>query len=124
VEINSHPQRLDLDAPALRFGLARGMKTSVNPDAHTVEGLSDVDYGVGIARKGWCTPDDVMNAWPLERFLAHLAARRRDAGAGAVSVAVPASGPSETAPRSRRRGAANPPARGKGRKGRGHAEKT
>ncbi len=81
VEINSHPQRLDLDAPALRFGLARGMKTSVNPDAHTVAGLSDIEYGVGIARGGGCAPDDVMNAWPLDRLLDHLAARRRAAGA-------------------------------------------
>ena len=76
VEINAHPQRLDLDAPALRYGLARGMRTSVNPDAHSVEGLSDVAYGVGIARRGWCRAEDVLNAWPLERLLEHLAARR------------------------------------------------
>jgi DNA polymerase (family 10) len=57
------------------------MKTSVNPDAHTVAGLSDIEYGVGIARKGGCAPDDVMNAWPLDRLLDHLTARRRAAGA-------------------------------------------
>jgi DNA polymerase (family 10) len=79
VEINSHPQRLDLDPPALRYGLARGMKTSVNPDAHDVAGLSDIGYGVGIARKGWCTSDDVLNAWPLDRLLNWLAARRKGA---------------------------------------------
>jgi len=89
VEINSHPQRLDLDAPALRFGLARGLKTSVNPDAHEVEGLAHVEYGIGTARKGWCTRDDVLNALPLDRLLEWLAARRRGAGAGGGRVAVP-----------------------------------
>jgi DNA polymerase (family X) len=79
VELNSHPERLDLDPPSLRYGLARGMKTSVNPDAHEVSGLKDIRHGIGIARKGWCTRDDVLNAWPLERLLEWLAARRRSA---------------------------------------------
>jgi DNA polymerase (family 10) len=81
VEVNAHPQRLDLDWENLRYGLARGMKTAIDPDAHDVDGLDVVEYGVGIARKGGCTADDVLNAWPLERLLEHLAARRRDAGA-------------------------------------------
>jgi DNA polymerase (family 10) len=85
VEINAHPERLDLDPPSLRYGLARGLKTSVNPDAHSTEGLADVRYGVGVARKGWCTPDDVLNAWPLDRLLDHLAARRARAGGRARS---------------------------------------
>jgi DNA polymerase (family 10) len=80
VELNAHPQRLDLDWQGLRYGLERGMKTSINPDAHAPEGLDDVEYGIGIARKGWCTVEDVVNAWPLERLLDHLVARRRDAG--------------------------------------------
>lgn len=81
VEINSHPERLDLDPSGVRYGLARGMKTSIDPDAHSTDGLRDVRYGVGIARKGWATADDVLNAWPLDRLLDHLAARRRRAGA-------------------------------------------
>jgi len=76
VEINAHPERLDIDAKALRYGLARGMQTAVNPDAHSTEGLQDIRYGLGIARKGWCTPDDVLNAWPLDRLLDHLSSRR------------------------------------------------
>ncbi len=88
VEINAHPQRLDLDWPSLRYGLPRGMKTSVNPDAHDAAGLSDIVYGVGIARKGWCTVDDVLDAWAVDKLLAHLRARRRDAGAGRKPVAI------------------------------------
>lgn len=79
VEINAHPQRLNLDARALRYGLARGMRTSVNPDSHSVAGLRDVEYGLGTARRGGCRAEDILNAWPLDRLLDHLAARRRGA---------------------------------------------
>jgi len=81
VEVNAHPSRLDLDWRSLRYGLNKGMKTSINPDAHATDGLRDMKYGIGVARKGWCTKDDVLNAWPLERLLEHLRHRRRDAGA-------------------------------------------
>ena len=76
VEINAHPMRLDLDPPALRYGTPKGMKTSVNPDAHEAAGLDDVRWGVGVARRGWCTADDVLNAWPLERLLHWLGSRK------------------------------------------------
>jgi DNA polymerase (family 10) len=80
VEVNAHPSRLDLDWRNLRYGLNKGMKTSINPDAHATNGLRDMEYGVGVARKGWCTKDDVLNAWRLERLLEYLRNRRRDAG--------------------------------------------
>lgn len=79
VEINSHPMRLDLDPAALRYGVPKGMKTSVDPDAHEAGGLDDVRWGVGVARRGWCTADDVLNAWPLERLLHWLEERKRRA---------------------------------------------
>jgi DNA polymerase (family 10) len=80
VEINAHPSRLDLDWRELRYGLNQGVKTCINPDAHAVEGIRDMEYGVGVARKGWCTAEDALNAWPLDRLLDHLRRRRRDAG--------------------------------------------
>lgn len=80
VEVNAHPQRLDLDWETLRYGLGRGLTTAINPDAHDVPGLDLIDHGLGIARKGGCRRDDVLNARPLDRLLEHLAARRRDAG--------------------------------------------
>jgi len=66
----------------LRRGLGYGMKTCINPDAHSVEGLSDLVHGVGVARKGWCTAEEALNTWPLQRLLDHLRARRRAAGVG------------------------------------------
>ncbi len=76
VEVNAHPQRLDLDWRGLRYGLPRGLLTAIDPDAHDAEGLDVVDYGLGIARKGWCTAGDVLNARSLEALLEHLRARR------------------------------------------------
>ncbi len=82
VEINAHPSRLDLDWNGVRYGIARGMKTSIDPDSHSTGGLHDIAYGIGVARKGGCTAEDVLNAWPLARLLDHLAQRRARAGVG------------------------------------------
>lgn len=80
IEINAHPQRLDLDPAGLRRGLAAGMKTSVNPDSHETAGLYDVAYGIDTARRGWCTASDVLNALSLPELLDWLKLRRKRAG--------------------------------------------
>ena len=76
VEINANPRRLDLDWREVPAGKARGVKFAVNPDAHHVSGYLDLPYGVGVARKGWLTRDDVINTLPVDRALALLQARR------------------------------------------------
>jgi len=76
IEINADPHRLDLDWRLLRQARARGVPISIGADAHSVAGLANVEYGIGIARKGWLTKDDVLNAQPVEGFLAHVARRR------------------------------------------------
>jgi len=81
IEINAHPQRLDLDPAGLRHGLAKGMKTSINPDAHETAGLTDIAYGIETARRGWCTAGDVLNALTLPELLTWLRERRKRAGA-------------------------------------------
>ena len=65
IEINAHPKRLDLDWQNLRYGLKRGMKTCINPDAHSTEGLHHMTNGLETARKGWCTRADVLNTLSL-----------------------------------------------------------
>jgi DNA polymerase (family 10) len=76
LEINADPHRLDLDWRVLGRAREAGVAVSIGADAHNAAGIRNVDYGVAMARKGWLGPDDVLNARPLEGFLAHAARRR------------------------------------------------
>jgi len=78
LEINASPYRLDLDWRWLRRARELGILISINPDAHSLEGLDDVNYGVMVARKGWLAPDDVLNTYPPAEVAQIL--RRRRAG--------------------------------------------
>jgi DNA polymerase (family 10) len=76
MEINASPYRLDLDWRWLRRAKELGILISINPDAHSLEGLDDVNYGVTTARKGWLAPEDVLNTYsPAE--VAKILRRRR-----------------------------------------------
>jgi DNA polymerase (family X) len=76
IELNANPHRLDLDWRHLRAAHAQGLLTSINPDAHSPEGLRDVTYGVGIARKGSVTSTQVLNARGLQDIQEWLVQRR------------------------------------------------
>lgn len=76
IELNANPHRLDIDWRHLRRALALGVQISINPDAHSVDGLKDVGIGAGIARKGGATAAHVFNTQGPEDVLAHLAKRR------------------------------------------------
>jgi DNA polymerase (family X) len=77
IELNANPHRLDLDWRHLRAAHAQGLLTSINPDAHSPDGLRDVTYGVGIARKGGVTAEQVLNTRGLQDIQDWLAQRRR-----------------------------------------------
>jgi DNA polymerase (family 10) len=77
LEINADPHRLDLDWRIVRRARAGGVTISIGADAHSVAGIGNVEYGVGVARKAWLGPDEMLNARPLEQFLAFAQARRR-----------------------------------------------
>ncbi len=66
IEINANPHRFDLDWRYVREARDQGIMLSINPDAHSVAGLSDTFLGVGIARKGWLTAADVLNTHSAE----------------------------------------------------------
>jgi DNA polymerase (family 10) len=76
IEINADPHRLDLDWRLLGQARSLGVPIAIGADAHNIPALDNVDYGVGIARKGGLTKDDVLNARPVEAFLEHVARRR------------------------------------------------
>ena len=78
IEINANPHRLDLDADHCRKAKAQGVMIVINPDAHSTGGLDDLEYGVGVARRGWLGADDVFNTRSLKSVAAALK-KRRDA---------------------------------------------
>ncbi|MDI6767547.1 MAG: DNA polymerase/3'-5' exonuclease PolX [Bacteroidota bacterium] len=75
IEINSHPQRLDLDWRLCKYAKEKGVKICINPDAHNVDGLTDISYGIGIARKGWLEKSDVINTLELKELLKYFKIR-------------------------------------------------
>ena len=56
---------LDLDWRWCRYAKEKGVKISINPDAHNVNGLKDVEFGIGIARKGWLEKKNIVNTLKL-----------------------------------------------------------
>jgi DNA polymerase (family 10) len=69
MEINADPHRLDLDWRVLRRARDRGVMISIGADAHNTAGIANVDFGVGIARKGWLGPRDILNTRSADEFV-------------------------------------------------------
>jgi DNA polymerase (family 10) len=65
IEINANPHRLDLDSTHCRRARQKGVTIVINPDAHSVGGLDDLEYGVSVARRAWLTTADVWNTGSL-----------------------------------------------------------
>ena len=68
IEINANPRRLDLDWRYGNKAKETGLLTSINPDAHTTEGIDDISYGVMIARKAKFEPARVLNTKTAVEF--------------------------------------------------------
>jgi DNA polymerase (family 10) len=68
LEINASPQRLDLPSDHIRAARDAGVRFAIDSDAHSVSDLGNTPYGAGTAQRGWLTPDDVINTWPLDRL--------------------------------------------------------
>ncbi len=66
LELNAHPERLDLIDASCRMAKDEGVPVSINSDAHSVMDLSNLRFAVGQARRGWLgKKDDVLNTRPL-----------------------------------------------------------
>jgi len=76
IEINSHPDRLDLPDDLVFKALKHGVKFAIDSDSHSTTHLGHVRFGVAIAQRGWVTADDVVNTWPLARLREFVAAKR------------------------------------------------
>ncbi|MEC9327742.1 MAG: DNA polymerase/3'-5' exonuclease PolX [Verrucomicrobiota bacterium] len=68
IEINANPHRLDMDWRWWRQAKDKGVKCSINPDAHRIEYFQFLHFGIKIAQKGWLGPNDVINCLPLNEI--------------------------------------------------------
>lgn len=72
VELNASPYRLDLDWRLCKHAKGLGVPVIINPDAHSIRGLSDITYGLMTARKGWLEQADVLNSLTGEELTNRL----------------------------------------------------
>ena len=77
IEINAHPSRLDLDWRWLHKARDKGIKIPIDPDAHTLAGIGDMRYGIGVARKGWLRAVDVLNTLEYETLQTYFDVRKK-----------------------------------------------
>ena len=68
MELNSYPDRLDLNDVHLRQAKQRGVKIVINTDSHHTSHLDKIRYGILQARRAWLTKDDVLNTLPAQQF--------------------------------------------------------
>ena len=69
LEINAQPDRLDLTDNFCKLAKEMGIKTVISTDAHSIDQLNFMQYGVNQARRGWLEARDVANTYPLKSFL-------------------------------------------------------
>jgi len=72
LEINAHPDRLDISEEVAFKAKQEGVKVAINSDAHQVSDMLLMEYGVFNARRGWLEARDVINTWPLEELLRYF----------------------------------------------------
>jgi DNA polymerase (family 10) len=65
LELNAHPERLDLLDTHCQMAKQEGVRISINSDAHSTFDFANLRYGIGQARRGWLEKDDVLNTRPL-----------------------------------------------------------
>jgi DNA polymerase (family X) len=72
LEISSMPSRLDLKDTHVYQAREMGVNLVINTDAHRLEHLDFMHFGVGTARRGWCEAGNILNTWPLDKLAAFL----------------------------------------------------
>ena len=75
LELNAHPDRLDLNEVHCRMAKDEGVMVAIGSDAHGTDGFDVLRYGVGQARRGWLEKKDLLNARPLAELRRWLGAR-------------------------------------------------
>jgi len=76
LEMNTYPDRLDLNDIYARMAKEHGVKLAIDSDAHAIGELATLRYGVMLARRGWLEADDVLNTLAFDDLLEYLQTRR------------------------------------------------
>ncbi|MGC9037507.1 MAG: DNA polymerase/3'-5' exonuclease PolX [Candidatus Micrarchaeia archaeon] len=76
MEINAFPNRLDLNDENILKARSYKLLFSIGTDSHRTAHLEFMRYGVGTARRGWLTKDEVINTYPLDKLLKLFKSRR------------------------------------------------
>ncbi len=76
MELNAHHYRLDIDWTWIPYCMEKGVKISINPDAHEKQGFHEMHFGTCVARKGLLTKDFCFNALNLEKMTKHFESKR------------------------------------------------
>ncbi len=72
LEINSFPERLDLNDQNIKRAKEAGVKMVINTDAHHIDQLRYIEFGIAQARRGWAEKRDIINTQPLEKLLKYF----------------------------------------------------
>jgi DNA polymerase (family X) len=76
LEINASLERLDLKDAYARQAQEAGVMLSIDTDAHTAGGLHNLDFGVAVARRAWCAPEQILNSRDADGVLAYAKRKR------------------------------------------------
>lgn len=75
LEINANPMRLDLEAQYARRAVEMGIPLCIDTDAHSAAQMDLLNFGIITARRGWVEAANVINTWPVERFVEWISSR-------------------------------------------------
>ncbi len=68
IEINSWPQRLDLPDNLVQIARSKGVKFFINTDSHALPQMVLMEYGVSVARRGFCQRSDILNTFDYNKL--------------------------------------------------------
>ncbi len=80
IELNAHPRRLDIDWHWIPYAIEKNVLISIDPDAHSLEGFSDIKYGVLAAQKGNLQKEQNLSSYSLDAFQQFLSTRKKAKG--------------------------------------------
>jgi DNA polymerase (family X) len=72
IELNANPYRLDMDWKYINLAIDKGVKISINPDAHVIRGIDDNYYGIAVARKSLLQKEQLLNNLTVNQLIQYF----------------------------------------------------